>query len=101
MGWSSFPREDDECVGGWVSWADLFPLKDVPEVFQAQGLQELADVHVQHRHCNADQKTRLSQHTTLHPPQRPNHHRIHNRLQGSLQAWLEHTDLLKTLVCQI
>lgn len=29
----------------------LLPLKDVPQVLQAQTLQELTDIHVQHRHC--------------------------------------------------
>ena len=28
----------------------LLPLKDVPQVLQAQTLQELTDIHVQHRH---------------------------------------------------
>lgn len=31
--------------------ADLLPLKDVPQVLQAQALQELTYIHVQHCHC--------------------------------------------------
>lgn len=37
--------------------ADLLPLKDVPQVLQAQTLQELTYIHVQHRHYEKTKQT--------------------------------------------
>lgn len=38
--------------------ADLLSLKDVPQVLQAQALQELTDVHVQHCHYKKNESER-------------------------------------------
>ncbi len=39
------------CILSIFEIADLLPLKDVPQVLQAQALQELTYIHVQHCHC--------------------------------------------------